>query len=136
MHRRLRATARLRPALLAALLGGLFIISPAVAAVWTNIDDWNLTESTSSAGGGTQFHISSGGSLVQYRWLDSPNKSTVISANSCTDTALLGNSSSYGVGDTAYHNLYSGPPGQCFLLRGRTGSGQGSMSLHDGRVNR
>jgi len=136
MNRRLRASARLRSALLAATFGALLLVAPALAVTWTDINDWNLTESLSWAGGGTQFHISADGNLVQYRWLDSPNKSTVISANSCTDTALLGSSSSYGVGDTAYHNLYSGAPGQCFLLRGRTGSGQGSMSLHDGRVNR
>jgi hypothetical protein len=136
MNRRLRASARLRSALLAATVGALFLVAPAFAAVWTNIDDWNLTETTSSAGGGTQFHISSGGSLVQYRWLDSPNKSTVISVNNCADLALLGGPQTYGVGDTGYHNLYNGAANQCFILRGRTGSGQGSMSLHDGRVNR
>jgi len=136
MHRRLRASARLRSALLAALAGALFLVTPALAAVWTNIDDWNMTETTSTAGGGTQFHISSGGSAVQYRWLDSPNKITLISVNTCTDMSLLGGPSTYGVGDTDYHGLYSGAPNQCFVLRGRTASGQGSMSLHDGRVNR
>jgi hypothetical protein len=133
MHRRLRASARLRSALLAATFGGLFLIVPAFAAT-TDMNDWNLTETTSTWG--SQFHISTGGSLVRFRWLDSPNKSTVISANTCTDLAVLAVPSSYGGGDTTYHNLYSGTAGQCFVLRGRTAAGQGSMSLHDGRVDR
>jgi hypothetical protein len=137
MHGRLRASARLRSALLAATFGGLFLIAPALAGT-SDITDWNLTESLSQAGGGsgTQYHVSAGGSLVQYRWLDSPNKSTVISANTCQDMALLGGSSAYGVGDTSYHGLWNGSGGVCFILRGRTGAGQGSMNLHDGRVSR
>jgi hypothetical protein len=134
MHRRLRASARLRSALLAAIFGGLFVISPALAAVPTDMNDWNLTESVSTWG--SQFHISTGGSLVQYRWLDSPSKSTVISINTCSDWAVLAAPSSYGVGDTSYHSLYNGASGQCFVLRGRTAAGQGSMNLYDGRVNR
>ena len=135
MDRRMRAL-RGRLALLAATLGVLALPAPALAVVTTDIVDWNLTESLSQAGGGTQFHISTGGSLVQYRWLDSPDKITVISANTCTDWALLGNSSTYGAGDTSYHSLFSGFQGQCFILRGRTAAGQGSMYYHDGRVSR
>src|SRR5215813_1626435 len=126
MHRRMRASTRLRSALLAATFGSLFLVVPALALT-TDINDWNLTESVSSAGGGTQFHVSAGGSLVQYRWLDSPNKSTVISVNTCNDLALLGGPSNYGAGDTGYHNLWSGQPGSCFILRGRTAAGQGPM---------
>jgi hypothetical protein len=133
MHRRLRATARLRSALLAATFGVLFLVVPALALT-TDMNDWNLTETTNTWP--TQFHVSTGGSLIQYRWLDSPNKSTVISSNACSDLSLLGSPSSYGVGDTGYHNLGSSPQGTCFVLRGRTAAGQGSMSLHDGRVNR
>jgi hypothetical protein len=135
MDRRLRAV-KACLALLAVTLGGLALGTPAQAAVTTDIIDWNLSESLSQAGGGTQFHISSGGSLVQYRWLDSPSKSTLVSANTCTDFYLLGSPSSYGVGDTSYHSLFSGGPGQCFVLQGRTGAGQGSMLNHDGRVSR
>jgi hypothetical protein len=134
MHRRLRASARLRSALLAATFGVLFLAAPALAMVYSDMNDWNLTETTSTWP--TQWHISTGGSLVQFRWLDSPNKSTVISVNACTDLAVVGGPDSYGVGDTGYHDLYRGAAGQCFYLRGRTASGQGSMSLHDGRVNR
>lgn len=135
MDRRLRA-AKACLALLAVSAGVFGVGAPAYAAVTTDIIDWNLTESLSQAGGGTQFHISTGGSLVQYRWLDLPNKSTVISANSCSDFSLLGSPSSYGVNDTSYHSLYSGVPSQCFVLQGRTGAGQGSMVNHDGRVSR
>ena len=135
MDRRLRAV-KACLALLGLVLGGLAVSAPANAAITTDINDWNLTEAISQAGGGTQFHISAGGSLVQYRWLDSPNKTTVISGNSCTDYGLLGSASTYAVGDTSYHSLFSGYQGQCFVLQGRTGSGQGSMVNHDGRVQR
>ena len=91
MHRRLRAYARLRPALLAALFGGLFIIAPAVAGT-SDLNDFNLTESTSHYG--TQYHVSTGGATVSYRWLDSPSKATVISVNDCTDGSVLGSASS------------------------------------------
>ena len=72
---------------------------------------------------------------VSYRWLDYPDKVTVISANSCQDWSLI-NSSAYGVGDTSYHALFNGGAGRCFVLRGRTASGQGTMVNHDGRVQR
>jgi hypothetical protein len=135
MDRRSRAL-RACLALLAVTLGGLVFTTRAHATVTTDLNNWNLTESLSQWGGGTQFHISTGGSAVQYRWLDSPNKTTVISANNCTDFGLLGSSSAYGVGDTSYHTLYNGSQGQCFILQGRTGAGQGSMVNHDGRVSR
>jgi hypothetical protein len=116
-----------------ALLASLVCAASAFATT-SDLIDWNLTETTSTYG--TQFHISTGGSLVQFRWLDSPNKSTVVSANTCTDLSLLGSAASIGVGDTGYHSLFSGSSGQCFVLRGRTGAGQGSMVNHDGRVDR
>jgi hypothetical protein len=133
MHGRMRASARLRSALLAATAGVLFLVVPALAAT-TDMNDFNLTETTTTWP--SQFHVSTGGSLIQYRWLDSPNKSTVISSNACSDLSLLGAPASYGVGDTDYHNLGSSPQGSCFVVRGRTAAGSGSMSLHDGRVNR
>ena len=105
-------------------------------AVTTDLINWNLTETTSTYGGGTQFHISTGGSLVRFRWLDSPNKDTVLSANSCSDLSLLGSAASIGVGDTTYHSLFSGVSGQCFVMRGRVAAGEGSMVNHDGRVDR
>jgi hypothetical protein len=135
MHRRLRASARLRPALLAALFGGLFLVVPAVAGT-TDINDFNLTETVSTYGGGTQYHVTTGGTIVQYRWLDSPAKATVISANTCSDWAMYGQAS-YGQSDTGYQTIWgSGTSQACFVLRGRTQAGQGSMSLYDGRINR
>jgi hypothetical protein len=111
-------------------------VSAVAYAGYTDMNDWNLTESTSTYGGGTQYHISTGGSTVEFRWLDTPNKITVISANSCSDWSQVNGSSVYQVNETSYHTLFSGYSGQCFVMRGRTASGQGSMVNHDGRVNR
>jgi hypothetical protein len=134
MHRRLRASARLRSALLAAVAGGLFIIAPAFAGT-SDLNDFNLTESLSHYA--TQYRVSTGGSAVAYRWLDSPSKSTVISVNDCNDGSLLGSSQSYSSGDTSYHTLWSnGISSWCMLVWGRTQAGQGSMSLYDGRISR
>jgi hypothetical protein len=136
MDRRIRAI-QAWPALLAVTLGALALGPAALADSTNDINDWNMTEAVSQAGGGTQFHIGSGSSgLAQYRWLDSPNKSTVVSANDCADLHVLGSVSSYGVGDTSYHGLFTGIAGTCFILQGRTQAGQGSMVNHDGRVSR
>ncbi|MDA0160288.1 hypothetical protein OM076_08435 [Solirubrobacter ginsenosidimutans] len=106
----------------------------AAAQVTSDLVDFNLTESVSTWP--TQYHISTSGTgYASYRWLDSPNKATVISANACTDLSFFG-SSSYGIGDTTYHNLYLGGAGQCFQVRGRTTAGSGSMVNHDGRIQR
>lgn len=131
MDRRLR-----RPVAGAALVAALFTAAaPAARAqVITDLNDFHLTESTTTWG--SQFHLSStGGGLASYRWLDSPNKATVISANTCSDWALLG-SASYGVGDTSYRSLFSGVVYECFVVRGRTTAGSGSLSYHDGRIKR
>ena len=79
---------------------------PALAGT-TDINDFNLTETTSTYGGGTQYHVTTGGSTVGYRWLDSPIKTTVIFANACADLAYYG-SDTIGVNDTNYHNLFLG----------------------------
>jgi hypothetical protein len=129
MDRRLR-----RAAITAACVCTLTFTAVAYGYVTSDLTDWNLTESTSTWP--TQYHIASGtDGWVAFRWLDSPNKTTVISANTCTDLAAYG-SSGYGAGDTSYHNLFNGSAGTCFYLRGRTGAGQGSMVNHDGRVQR
>lgn len=129
MDRRLR-----RAAILAACVTTLTFTAVAYAYVTTDLDNWNLTESTSTWG--SQFHIASGtDGWVSYRWLDSPSKVTVISANRCSDLAQFG-ADSIGVNDTSYHALFNNAAGTCFVLRGRTASGQGSMVNHDGRVRR
>lgn len=84
----------------------------------------------------SQFHISSGGSTVRFRWLDTRGKDTVITADSCGDLSEFGRSS-YAASSTSYHTLFSGFSGQCFYLRGRTATGEGDMtSPQDGRVDR
>ena len=86
-----------------------------------------MSETVTQAGGGTQFHVGTGSTgTIQYRWLDSPNKGTAVSANDCSDFHVLGSSSSYGVGDTNYHTLSTGrSSGDCFVLQGRTQPGPG-----------
>lgn len=138
MHRRLRASARLRSALLAALFGGLIMVVPALAYT-SDVNDFNLTETTHwyGPGTGTEFHVSTGGASVTYQWLDSPSKATVISSNNCGDYALLGSPKSYSQNDTSVRTLWgSGLSQQCFVLQGRTQAGEGTMNLHDGRLVR
>jgi opacity protein-like surface antigen len=133
-RRSLRAS--VRAMLVAAVCSVAALPATASAQVTTDLNDWNLTESVSTWGGGTQFHISSGSDgWDAFRWLDSPSKTTVISANSCGDYSVLG-SATIGVNDTAYKNLFWGVAGTCFVMRGRTAAGSGSMLNHDGRVKR
>ncbi len=113
------------------------LAAPATAhGGWTDLDNWNLTETISTWGGGTQFTISSGGpGSASYRWLDTPSKITVISANHCTDGTPRG-TATIAAHNTSYHTLFPGPVGTCFVLRGRTAIGSGSMVNHDGRIDR
>lgn len=136
MLRRLRLSAA-RAAMIAAVsaLTILTLPSAATAYVTTDMNDWNLTESLSYYG--SNFSIASGtDGLVQYRWLDTPAKATVISAAACSDLSQLGSSAVIAVNSTSYYSLFSGSTGQCFVLRGRTTSGSGSLVNHDGRVKR
>lgn len=120
----------------ACLLSGALAPGAQADFVYTDITDFNLTESTSSYGGGNQYHISSvGDGSVSYRWVDSPSKDTVVSGNSCFDLSLFG-SHYYNSGVTVYRQLFSGGAGLCFILRGRTAVGQGSMYYYDGRLQR
>ena len=133
MDRRTRR-ASLRAAICAA---ACVLAAPTTAeAVWTDLNNWNLTESISTWGGGTQFSISSSGpGRAEYRWLDDPDKTTVIAAHACGDGSLRG-SATIAAHNTSYHTLFPGPVGTCFVLRGRTAIGSGSMVNHDGRINR
>jgi hypothetical protein len=129
MDRRLRLAA-----MVAACVCTLTFTAVAYAYVTTDMNNFNLTESTTTWP--SQFHVSTGSDgLVSWRWLDYPDKATVISANRCSDLAAFG-ISNYGVGDTSYHGLFWGTTGQCFMIRGRTAAGQGSLVNHDGRVQR
>jgi hypothetical protein len=132
MERRSRVVA-----ITATIVMTLTFATMAYAYVTSDLNDFNLTESTSTYGGGAQYHIASGtDGWSSYRWLDAPAKATVISNNTCADWTLLGSASAYGVNDTSYHALFRGSAGQCFVVRGRTQAGQGSMSLYDGRIQR
>ena len=136
MDRRLRRPAA-RAALLAALAATLTSAAAAAGYVTTDLTPWNLTETLSTYGGGTQFHIATGtDGWVAFRWLESPTKVTVVSGNACPDWSLIGSSQTIGGGDTDYHSLFQGFTGECFVLRGRTAGGQGPMSGRDGRVRR
>jgi hypothetical protein len=128
---------RVRRGLLLAFACATFgAATPARAQVLTDLNNWNLTETASAWNGGSQFHIStSGDGWAQFRWLDTPSKVTVISANTCTDQYYLGGGS-IPINNTSYLTLFYGSPGACFIMRGRTSSGSGSMVNHDGRVKR
>ena len=134
MDRRMRRSAA-RAALLAATAATL--TSTAVAAGYSTSDltPWNLTETVSTYG--SDFHISSGtDGWVAFRWIDSPTKVTVVSGNACPDWSPIGGPQTIGAGDIAYHSLFQGFAGQCFVLRGRTAAGEGAMSGRNGRVRR
>lgn len=118
-----------------ASVAALMIPVSAQAWVFTDTPDFNLTQSTVTYG---SYSISqSGDGSASYRWLDVPSKTTVISGNSCIDGSALGTPRTIPAGDVNYYGLFGGAgAGLCFLLRGRTASGQGNMTLYDGRIRR
>jgi hypothetical protein len=127
-----RRRRRLLGAAAAATFAVMLSASSASAWVWTSIVDFNLTESTSSYG---QYTISSGESSAWYRWADDPDHTTVISGNSCGDLSLYGKTD-IPAHNTSYHKMFNGFSGLCFVLRGRTAAGAGSMYNHDGVLQR
>ena len=129
----LRLTARTATVLLAALCTVAMSAGAASAYVYTDIIDFNLTETTHTYG---TYSISGvGDNSAYYRWVDDPAHSTVISGNSCIDLSLYGKAS-ITAHDVAYHWLFTGSPYQCWALRGRTATGAGPMSFYDGRIQR
>jgi hypothetical protein len=136
MDRRLRRPAA-RAALLGALAATLTSTALAVGYVTSDLTPWSMNGSLGTYGGGTQFHIATGtDGSVAFRWLNSPTKITVVSGNACSDWSLIGQNQTIGVSDTGYHSLFHGFAGQCFVLRGRTAAGDGSMTGKYGRVRR
>jgi len=121
-------------ALVLAALGTCAIpVAAASAFVYTDIIDFNLTETTRTYG---TYSISGvGDGSASYRWVDDPAHSTVISGNSCIDLSLYGKAT-IPAHNTGYFGLFTGSPYQCFALRGRTATGAGSMSNYDGRIQR
>jgi hypothetical protein len=123
-----------------ALVAAAFCVPASAQAytfVLTDIINFDLNDSSwSTYGGGTQFHISStGDGSASYRWVDDPAHTTIISGNTCADYSTLG-SDTIAAHDTTYHLLFWGVSGQCFVLRGKTATGAGSMTNYDGRLRR
>ena len=134
MDRRMRRSAA-RAALAAALAATLTSTAVAMGYSTSDLTPWSLTEAVSTYG--TEFHIATGtDGWVAFRWLDSPTKITVVSGNACPDWSLIGSPQTIGTGDVAYHSLFQGFAGECFVLRGRTAAGGGPMSGKNGRVRR
>jgi hypothetical protein len=127
---------RARPwalALLAAIAALAVAPSAASAWVYTDIDNFNLTETTRYIGPYTI--SSSGDGRAYYRWLDDPNHTTVISGNSCSDGAMF-DKTTIAAHVTAYQRVFIGTPYLCFMLGARVAIGAGSMVNHDGRLQR
>lgn len=133
---RLHRSRRWRAALGVTALA-LLAAPTASANVWTNVNDFNLTESPAYYPG--SWNASAGTSGIEYRWLDVPVKETHIRAHSCaTGAALWPSETKFPAGSsgTTYRPVGYQYPGGCFKLRGRTATGSGSMNLYDGRVSR
>lgn len=133
MHR----SRRLRIALSVTALA-LTAAPAANANVWTNVDNFNLTEQPSFYPG-VVWYASANTEGIDYRWLDVPVKTTYIRAHSCATGAALWPTERMfpaGSGGTTYQRVGDQYPGGCFKLRGRTATGSGSMNLYDGRVSR
>lgn len=128
-----RLTAGTLSVLLAALCAYAISAGAASAYVYTDIIDFNLTQTTRTYG---TYSVSGvGDNSAYYRWVDDPAHSTVISGNSCIDLALYGKKD-IPAHNIAYQRLFTGSPYQCFALRGRTATGAGSMYYFDGRIQR
>ncbi len=115
----------------ASFVGLALLAAPPAHAATNEIIDFNLTESLSTYS--TYTTTSSSG--IQYRWVDSPSKSTYITTANCFTNVPLGGAN-YSAGQTSYQLVGSAGSGVCFALRGRTQTGQGSMFFYDGRLSR
>lgn len=133
----MRAAALYRMRFLIGIAALAAFMYPASAGAWvlTDLNDFNLTQSTVTYG--TYSISASGDGSASFRWLDSPSKDTVISGNSCIDGSLLSAARSIPAGDVDYYGLFGGRgTGFCFMVRGRVATGQGSMTYYDGRIRR
>lgn len=125
----------MRSILLAVVVATLALPATAQAWVYTNITDFNLTQTAVTYG---TYSISvSGDGSASYRWDDVPTKDTVISGNNCSDGSVYSSPRNIPAGDTSYYGLFGGKAADtCFLLRGRVATGQGSMTNYDGILRR
>lgn len=129
------STANTLVAIAVAVTAWCSLTASAQAWSYTDITDWNLVDSQTRQYGNGYTIGSTGDGSAYYRWADSPSKTTVISGNSCGDGSLYGKTD-ISAGDTGYHGLFGGFTGLCFVLRGRTAIGSGSMSYYDGVLRR
>src|SRR4051794_25217457 len=99
------ASARRRAIVTAVFALSLVLLAAPAAQAWfySDIVDWNLTETTSTYG---QYSIgTTGDGAAYYEWLDDPSHTTVISGNSCQDLSLYGKTD-IPAHDTAYHRVF------------------------------
>lgn len=99
--------------------------------VYTNINDFNLCDNRITDGG--NYNASVGAGYFEFRWLDDPDHTSVISANN-PSTLELYNKIEIRAHDTSYHLVSAGY--SYVKIRGRLAAGAGCMYYHDGRVNR
>ncbi len=106
----LNRSQRLRIALSATAL--TLAAAPAASAnVWTDVNNFNLTETASFYP--TSWNTSSNTTGIEFRWLDTPSKATYIRAYSCATGAPLASSDTYfpaGSSGTTYRTVGSQSP--------------------------
>lgn len=121
-----------RACMVGVVVAGALVAAPAANAnVTSDVNDFNLTESLSYRAS----YTTTSSSGVQYRWLDSPSKTTYVYSANCATNGIYGGAG-YGAGNTSYQTIGSLPSGWCFNLLGQTAAGSGSMFYYDGRVSR
>ncbi len=126
--------------LCSALAVVLLAAAVAHALVYSDITDFNVCDNSITDAGNFSTSSGNNGNVVEYRWLDDPNHTTVISANDpytlfdFGDTAIPAHNTGYRT--VASYVGFTNTPPVVFKLRGRTASGAGCMYNHDGRVNR
>ncbi|MBO9534115.1 MAG: hypothetical protein J7513_14180 [Solirubrobacteraceae bacterium] len=115
------------------LAGAALLAVPATASanVYTDIPDFNISETPVTYSS----YLATSSSGVQYRWVDSPWKGNAVQTASCYSNSQYG-AAYYPPGTTIYQGIGTVPNGACFNLRGWTATGQGSMSFYDGRLFR
>lgn len=107
--------------------------SSAGAFVTNDITDYNVCESVGSPVGG--WTTTDASHHVNYRWLDDPNHSTVVSTVDYYNLAFIGKAD-IPAHNTGYFMAGDGANQFSFKLRSRTNPGGGCMYDHDGRVQR
>lgn len=114
------------------------LASPAAASHQTSdFANWDLVDYEVRTWGASFTYVHTYFGQIQWRWLDTPTKTTVISSNYCGDLGMIGkNDFPAGASGTQYRSIGGGVyANTCFRVRGRTATGSGGMYNHDGRLN-